>query len=82
MSYSRGEVGSMIGRAVLTVLTLGVVFAKDPFLNQQDAVGYIILEREGRTERFIVVESKEGTVKLIKTRYEPEKVLKKGEKGK
>jgi len=72
----------MIWVAVLTVLTLGVSLAKDPFLNRQDAVGYIILERGGKTERFIVVESKEGAVKLIKTKYEPEKVLKKGGKGK
>ncbi len=56
------------------------VFGRDPFLNQQDAVGYIILERGGKVERFRVLETKEGTVKLIKTKYEPEKVLKKGGK--
>ncbi|EDP74489.1 hypothetical protein HG1285_09981 [Hydrogenivirga sp. 128-5-R1-1] len=33
-------------------------------------------------ERYIVVEGRGGTVKLIRTEYEPEEVLKKGGKKK
>ncbi len=72
-----------MGRLVLAILlVLGVALSRDPFLNQEDAVGYIILDRGGKVERFIVLETKEGTVKLIKTKYKPEKVLKKGGKEK
>ncbi len=68
--------------AVLTALVFSFLWARDPFLDQQDAVGYIVLEKGGKVERYIVVESREGTVKLIKTKYQPEKVLKKGGKKK
>jgi hypothetical protein len=82
MLYFRGEVVKMRRFLILPVLIAGSLWARDPFLNQEDAVGYIILERGGKAERFIVIEGKDGNVKLIKTRYEPEKVLKKGGKKK
>ena len=68
-------------RAVLSValmFVLGISLAKDPFTSKEDAVGYIVLDNEGIQEKYIVIERKEGGVKLIKTQYEPEKILKQG----
>ncbi len=66
---------------LLTVISF-VSFSKDPFVNREDAVGYIIVDEGGKTFKYIVLESKDGKVKLMKTKYEPAKVLKKGGKTK
>jgi len=70
------------GMFFTAMLLIGTAFSKDPFLNKENAVGYIVLDNHGIQERYIVVEGKSGTVKLIKTEYKPEKVLKKGGKKK
>ncbi|WP_457601003.1 hypothetical protein [Hydrogenivirga sp.] len=69
---------------IFTVVTLlgSVAVAKDPFMNKENAVGYIVIDNHGLPERYIVVESKEGGVKLIRTEYEPEEVLRQGGKKK
>ena len=74
----------VLGIAVLFLIAVGVLqsSAKDPFLNKENAVGYIVLDNHGIPERYIVLESKEGGVKLIRTEYEPEEVLKQGGKKK
>jgi hypothetical protein len=66
---------------LLTVaVALAVAFGKDPFSNKEDAVGYIVVDSDSGTKKFIVIEGKDGKVKLIKTQYEPDKVLKGGKK--
>ena len=65
---------------LIILLAVSLASAKDPFSNKEDAVGYIVIDRGGSSEKFIVVESKGGKVKLIKTGYEPDKVLKQGGK--
>ncbi len=65
-------------RLILTLLLLEFAFSKDPFTNREEAVGYIVIDNEGKTERYIVIESGKGKVKILKTDYEPDKVLKKG----
>lgn len=65
------------------VVVLGIVFSafsKDPFTNKENAVGYIVIDKDGETVKYIVLEGEEGKVKLIKTKYEPKKVLKQGGK--
>lgn len=71
--------GALVG--LLTVISL-LSFSKDPFVNREDAVGYIIVDEDGKTFKYIVLESKDGKVKLMKTKYEPAKVLKQGGKTK
>ncbi|HIC97067.1 MAG TPA: hypothetical protein EYP11_01540 [Aquificaceae bacterium] len=69
-------------KALFLILSAGVVIASpgDPFLNKEDAVGYIVIEENGKPIRYIVIEGKDGKIKLIKTRHEPEKILKQGGK--
>jgi hypothetical protein len=70
------------GFLMIFLSMVGSVLAKDPFSSKEDAVGYIVIDNHGIQERYIVLESKEGGVKLIRTEYEPQKVLKKGGKKK
>jgi len=62
------------------ILLISAAYGKDPFSNKENAVGYIVIDRGGDPERYIVIEDKEGKVKLVKTGYEPDKVLKQGGK--
>ena len=55
-----------------------MVFGKDPFTSKEDAVGYIVIETEEGLQKYIVLEGKDGTVKLVKTGDSPDQVLKKG----
>lgn len=66
--------------AFLAVFISASLFAKDPFTNKEDAVGYIVINDEGISKKYIVLESKEGGVKLIRTEYNPDNVLKQGGK--
>ncbi len=65
---------------ISAVAVAATAFGKDPFANKEDAVGYIVVDSGGEVRKFIVIESKEGKVKLIKTEYEPDKVLKGGKR--
>jgi hypothetical protein len=56
--------------------------AKDPFTSKEDAVGYIVIDTEEGVQKYIVLEGKDGEVKLIKTGRSPDQVLKKGGKKK
>ncbi len=71
-----------IGFAVIGFLSLGLGWSADPFTSKEDAVGYIVIKRDGREKRFIVLQSKDGKVRLIKTGRSPENILKKGGKKK
>ncbi len=69
-------------RAVVVAIFMfsSLLFAGDPFMNKEGAVGYIVVDQGGKTFRFIVVEDEQGRVKLIKTNYNPNEVLKQGGK--
>ena len=48
------------------LLTAGIVFGSDPFLNKQNAVGYLVVGDGDKKERFVVIEAADGSVRLIK----------------
>ncbi len=65
-----------------TVLVLGLSYSADPFTSKEDAVGYIILKDQKGEKKFIVLKSKDGKVRLVRTGRSPENILKKGGKKK
>ena len=68
-------------RVALLLLCFGVIaLGKDPFTSKEDAVGYIVIDTDDGTQKYIVLEGKDGEVKLIKTGRSPDEVLKKGGK--
>jgi len=71
--------GAMV---VLMAVVLSISFGKDPFTNREDAVGYIVVDKDGEVSKYIVIEDKDGEVKLVKTKDEPKEILKQGGKKK
>jgi hypothetical protein len=69
----------------LLFLLLMVVFlysyAKEPFTDLEGVVGYMVVEKKGKIENYIVVEEKGGGVKTIKVNRNPKEFLKKAEDG-
>ena len=72
-------------RVLLSVLAfiplLGVSLGNDPFLNKQNAVGYVVVGENGKKERFVVIEAADGSVRLIKASskedtWEPKRKIK------
>ncbi len=64
---------------LMLLITLGISFSQDPFQNLESAVGYIIIEKRGKVENYIVVKGKDGSVKTIKVDKNPSQFLKKEE---
>jgi hypothetical protein len=66
-------------------LSLMAVFlyshAKEPFSDLEGVVGYIVVEKKGKVENYMVVEEKGGGVKTIKVNRNPKEFLKKTEDG-
>jgi hypothetical protein len=56
-------------------------YAKDPFTDLEGVVGYMVVEKRGKVENYIVVEEKGGGVKTIKVNRNPKEFLKKAEDG-
>jgi hypothetical protein len=56
-------------------------YAKDPFTDLEGVVGYIVVEKKGKVENYMVVEEKGGGVKTIKVNRNPKEFLKKTEDG-
>jgi hypothetical protein len=54
-------------------------YAKQPFADLEGVVGYMVVEKRGKVENYIVVEEKEGGVKTIKVNRNPKEFLKKTE---
>jgi len=54
-------------------------YAKEPFTDLEGVVGYMVVEKNGKVENFIVVEEKGGGVKTIKVNRNPKEFLKKTE---
>ena len=70
----------MKGLVILLMFIAVLAFGKDPFTSKEDAVGYIVIDTDDGTQKYIVLEGKDGEVKLIKTGRSPDEVLKKGGK--
>jgi len=67
-------------RAFLVLLMVFfTVHAKEPFTDLEGVVGYIVVEKKGKVENYMVVEGKDGSVKMIKTERNPKQFLKRGE---
>ena len=73
----------MVRLNIVAILwTALVAHSQDPFLGKENAVGYIVLEKNGKSEKYIVVETANREVKLIRTDYNPGQILKSGGKKK
>jgi len=68
-------------RNLLLLALVGVAFSQKAFESLEGAVGYIVIEKNGRTENYIVVEEKDGKVKTIRVNQNPSQFLKKTEEG-
>jgi hypothetical protein len=55
--------------------------AKNPFSDLEGLVGYMVVEKRGKVENYLVVEDKGGGVKTIKVNRNPREFLKKTEDG-
>jgi len=55
--------------------------AKEPFSDLEGVVGYMVVEKNGKIENYMVVEEKGGGVKTIKVNRNPKEFLKKTEDG-
>jgi hypothetical protein len=55
--------------------------AKTPFSDLEGLVGYMVVEKKGKVENYLVVEDKGGGVKTIKVNRNPREFLKKTEDG-
>lgn len=53
--------------------------AQQPFQSLEGVVGYVVIERAGKVENYLVIEQKEGSVKIVKIDKNPSKLLKKAE---
>jgi hypothetical protein len=53
--------------------------AKNPFSDLEGLVGYMVVEKKGKVENYVVVEDKVGGVKTIKVNRNPREFLKKTE---
>jgi hypothetical protein len=54
-------------------------YARNPFTDLEGVVGYMVVEKKGKVENYIVVEEKGGGVKTIKVNRNPKEFLKKTE---
>jgi len=66
-------------RLLFLLTCFGFVFAQQPFQSLEGAVGYIVIERQGRVENYIVVEEKDGSVRSIRVDRNPSQFMKKTE---
>jgi hypothetical protein len=56
-------------------------YAKEPFTDLEGVVGYMVVEKNGKVENYMVVEEKGGGVRIIKVNKNPKEFLKKTEDG-
>lgn len=67
-------------KKMLPLLILGTCFAQQPFQSMEGAVGYIVFEKGGRLENYVIVEGKDGSVKAVKVDKNPAQFIKKSER--
>lgn len=65
----------------LLLVILLYSYAKEPFTDLEGVVGYMVVEKNGKVENYMVVEEKGGGVKTIKVNRNPKEFLKKAEDG-
>ncbi|MFN3813422.1 MAG: hypothetical protein ACK4SM_02210 [Aquificaceae bacterium] len=68
--------------SLLLVFLAGMSFSQTSFESMEGAVGYIVIEKSGKTENYVVVEEKDGSVKALKVEQNPANFMKKEEGGK
>lgn len=64
---------------LLSLLALGTCLAKQPFQSMDGVVGYIVLEKKGKLENYVIAEGKDGSVKAIKVDKNPARFIRKSE---
>ncbi|MFN3870616.1 MAG: hypothetical protein ACK4MW_03925 [Aquificaceae bacterium] len=64
---------------LLLIATLGLSFSQDAFQNLEGAVGYIVIERRGKVENYMVVQGKDGSIRTIRVDKNPSQFLRKEE---
>ncbi len=71
-------------RFIFFLLVFLYASAKEPFSDLEGVVGYMVVEKGGKVENYLVVEEKGGGVKAVKVDKNPKEFLKKAEdeKGK
>ncbi|MFN3471738.1 MAG: hypothetical protein ACK4ZR_03945 [Aquificaceae bacterium] len=68
-------------RYVLALVFVGISYAQNAFQSLEGVVGYIVVEKGGRVENYLVIEDKGGSVKTVKVDKKPSNFLKKTEEG-
>jgi hypothetical protein len=61
----------------LLLVVLLYYYAKEPLTDLEGVVGYMVVEKNGEVENYMVVEEKGGGVKTIKVNRNPKDFLKK-----
>jgi len=65
-------------RAIIVLLfALFIAYAREPFTDLEGVVGYIVVERKGKVENYLVVEGKDGGFRMVKVDKNPKQFLKK-----
>lgn len=67
-------------RRLILLMFVNVTFAQN-FADPNAVVGYIVLEKNGKVENYVVFENKDGSVKTQKVDKNPRNYLKKVEEG-
>ncbi len=71
----------MIFILVAMLAFMSTLSAREPFQGFEGTVGYMVVEKGGKVENYIVVEEKDGSVRLVKVNRNPSEFLKKSEEG-
>ena len=68
-------------RKLLLLSLIGVSFAQNPFESKEGVVGYIVIEKGGKIENYLVVQEKDGRVKTVRVSENPSRFLNRTEEG-
>ncbi|MCX8164090.1 MAG: hypothetical protein N3D14_01690 [Aquificaceae bacterium] len=63
----------------MLILVTKLAFSQQPFQSLEGAVGYIVVERGGKIENYVVIEEKGGSVKAVKVDKNPARFMRKTE---
>lgn len=66
---------------LIWLLIVSFSYAQNAFQNLEGIVGYIVIERKGKVESYLVIEDKGGSVKTVKVDKKPSEFLKRVEEG-
>lgn len=69
-------------KRLFLLLAVGTCFAQQPFQNVDGVVGYIVFEKGGKLENYLVVEGKDGSVRAVKVDKNPAQFIRKSEEKK